>query len=126
METYTLVIQSPSCIQLFVIPWAAACQASLSLIISQSLPKFMSIELVMPSNHLILCTLLYIKETANGNLLYDSGNSNGDSVTNERGGMEWEAGGEREVHEGEEGRPIMASWVRPYRSLVPLSFLKPA
>ena len=36
-------------------PWAVACQASLSLTISQSLPKFMSIELVMPSNHFILC-----------------------------------------------------------------------
>ena len=41
--------------QLFVIPWTAACQASLSFSISQSLLKFMSIELVMLSNHLILC-----------------------------------------------------------------------
>ena len=40
---------------LFETPWTAACQTSLSLTISQSLPKFMSIELVMPSNHLILC-----------------------------------------------------------------------
>ena len=40
-------------------PWTAACQASLSLTNSQSLLKFMSIELVMPSNHLILyCPLL--------------------------------------------------------------------
>ena len=38
-----------------VTPCTAACQASLSLTISQSLPKFMSIELVMPSNDLILC-----------------------------------------------------------------------
>ena len=36
-------------------PWAAACQASLSIINSQSLLKLMSIELVMPCNHLILC-----------------------------------------------------------------------
>ena len=36
-------------------PWTAACQASLSFTISQSLLKLMSIELVMPSNHLILC-----------------------------------------------------------------------
>ena len=36
-------------------PWTGACQASLSLIISWSSPKFMSIELVMPFNHLILC-----------------------------------------------------------------------
>ena len=39
----------------FAIPWIAACQASLSITNSQSLPKPMSIELVMPSNHLILC-----------------------------------------------------------------------
>ena len=38
-----------------VTPWAAACQASLSITNSQSLLKLMSIELVMPSNHLILC-----------------------------------------------------------------------
>ena len=36
-------------------PWTAACQASLSITKSQSLLKFMSIESVMPSNHLILC-----------------------------------------------------------------------
>ena len=38
-----------------MIPWTAACQASLSITNSQSLLKLMSIELVMPSNHLILC-----------------------------------------------------------------------
>ena len=37
------------------IPWTAACQASLSITNSQSLPKLMSIDLVIPSNHLILC-----------------------------------------------------------------------
>jgi len=42
-------------VQLFVIPWTAAHQASLSFTISQSLIKLLSIELVMPSNHLILC-----------------------------------------------------------------------
>ena len=36
-------------------PWTAACQASLSITNSQSLPKLMSIESVMPSNHLLLC-----------------------------------------------------------------------
>jgi len=41
--------------RLFVTPWTAACQASLSITNSQSLFKLMSIELVMPSNHLILC-----------------------------------------------------------------------
>ena len=45
--TYVAVVQSLSHVQLFVIPWTAACQASLSLTISQSLPKFMSIESVM-------------------------------------------------------------------------------
>ena len=50
-----VVVQSPSCVQLFVTLWPAVCQASLSLIISWSLPKFMSIESLMPSNHLILC-----------------------------------------------------------------------
>ena len=41
--------------QLFATPWTAACQASLSITNSRSSPKLMSIELVMPSNHLILC-----------------------------------------------------------------------
>ena len=45
----------PSCVQLFATPWTAARQASLSITNSQSLPKLMSIESVMPSNHLILC-----------------------------------------------------------------------
>ena len=46
---------SLSCVQLFVTPWTAACQAYLSITNSQSLPKLMSIESVMPSKHLILC-----------------------------------------------------------------------
>ena len=53
-DLIVVFIQSPSCVQLFVVPWTAACQASLSLTISCSLPKFMSITLVMPSSHLIL------------------------------------------------------------------------
>ena len=48
-------VQLLSCIWLFVTPWTAACQASLSITNSWSLPKLMSIELVIPSNHLILC-----------------------------------------------------------------------
>ena len=48
-------VQLLSCIWLFVTPWTAACQASLSITNCQSLPKPTSIELVMPSNHLILC-----------------------------------------------------------------------
>ena len=47
--------QSLSRVQHFVTPWTAAHQASMSITNSQSLPKLMSIESVMPSNHLILC-----------------------------------------------------------------------
>ena len=48
-----------SCVPVFVTPWNAACQASLSISNSWSLFKLMSIESVMPSNHLILhCPLL--------------------------------------------------------------------
>jgi len=53
-------VQSLSCVQLFATLWAAACQASLSNINSQSPPKLMSIELVMPSNYLILCRPLLL------------------------------------------------------------------
>ena len=48
-------VQSFSCIRLFVTPWTAAHQASLSITNSWSLLKLMSIESVMPSNHLIFC-----------------------------------------------------------------------
>ena len=48
-------VQLLSCVWLFVTPWRAVCQASLSITHCQSLPKPTSIELVMPSNHLILC-----------------------------------------------------------------------
>ena len=48
-------VQSPSHVRLFRIPWTTTLQFSLSLTISWSLLKFMSIESVMPSNHLILC-----------------------------------------------------------------------
>ena len=48
-------VRSLSRVQLFVTPWTAACQASLSITNFRSLPKLMSIESVMPSNHLILC-----------------------------------------------------------------------
>ena len=49
------LVQSLSCVQLFVTPWTATRQASLSITNSQSPPKPMSIESVMPSSHLILC-----------------------------------------------------------------------
>ena len=48
-------VQSLSCVRLFATPWTAAHQASLSITTSRSLLKLMSIESVMPSNHLILC-----------------------------------------------------------------------
>ena len=48
-------VQSLSRVRLFVTPWTAACQASLSITSSWSLLNLMSIKSVMPSNHLILC-----------------------------------------------------------------------
>ena len=54
------LVQSLSCVRFFVTPWTAACQASLSITNYQSLLKLMSIELVMPSNHLILCCPLLL------------------------------------------------------------------
>ena len=53
-------LQSLSCVRLFATPWTAAHQASLSITNSQTLPKLISIELVMPFNHLILCCLLLL------------------------------------------------------------------
>ena len=54
------VVQLPSHVWLFLTPWTAARQASLFLTISWSLPKFMSFESMMPSNHLILCCPLLL------------------------------------------------------------------
>ena len=54
-----VVVQDPDHVRLFLTPWTIAWQASLSLITSQSLPKFMSIESVMPSNHFIFCCPLF-------------------------------------------------------------------
>ena len=53
-------VQLLSRVRLFVTPWTVACQASLSITNSQSLFKLMSIKLVVPSNHLILCHLLLL------------------------------------------------------------------
>ena len=53
-------LQSLSSVQLFATPWTAAHQTSLSITNFPSLPKFMSIELVMSSNHLILCGSLLL------------------------------------------------------------------
>ena len=55
-----VVVQLPSHVQFFVTLWTVAHQASLSFTISRSLPKFMTIESVMPSNYLILCHTLLL------------------------------------------------------------------
>ena len=55
-----VVIQSLNHVQHFAAPWTAACQAFLSFTISPGLLKLMSIESVMPSNHLILCHPLFL------------------------------------------------------------------
>ena len=62
MQDYMLFtsIQSLIRVQFFVTPWTAAHQASLSITNSWSLPKFMSIALVMSSNHFILCCPLHL------------------------------------------------------------------
>ena len=54
-ESSSVSVQSLSYVRLLVTPWTAARQASLSITISQSLLKLMSIESLIPSNHLILC-----------------------------------------------------------------------
>ena len=58
-------VQWLSCVRLFATPWTAACQVSLSITNSWSLLKPMSIESVMPSNHLILCHPLSSPPTFN-------------------------------------------------------------
>ena len=71
-------VQSLSCVPVFVTPWTTARQASLSFTISWSLLKLMSIESVMPSNHLILCCPLLplpsilptIRVFSNGSMLH--------------------------------------------------------
>ena len=57
---FFISVQLLSHVQLFATPWTAAHQASLSITSSQSLFKLMSVELVMPSNHLILCCSLLL------------------------------------------------------------------
>ena len=60
VSSYTQLVQLLSHVRLFMTPWIAAHQASLSITNSQSLLKLMSIESVMPSNHLILCCPLLL------------------------------------------------------------------
>ena len=54
------VVQSLGCIQLFATPWTASCWASLSFTISWSFLRLMSIESMLPSNHLVLCHSLLL------------------------------------------------------------------
>ena len=56
----SFVLQSLSCVWLFVTPWTPALQASLSFTVSRSLLKLMSSELMMPSSHLVLCCPLLL------------------------------------------------------------------
>ena len=60
IQVLCVVVQPPNYVWLSVTSWTITCQASLSLTISQSLPKFMSIESVMSSNHFILCCPLLL------------------------------------------------------------------
>ena len=77
-------VQSLNHIQLLVTPWTAARQASLSITNSRSLFKLMSIELVMPSNHFILCCPFLlppsifpsIRVFSNGSQFFTSGGQN--------------------------------------------------
>ena len=60
MDICIVVDQPLNCVQLLVTPWTAAYQASLSFTIFRNLLKLMSIESVMPPNHLVLCRLLIL------------------------------------------------------------------
>ena len=71
-----VVVQLLSHVRLFAIPWTAACQASWSFTISWSLLKLISIESVMPSNHLILCCPLLLPSIFPSiSSIFSSGNS---------------------------------------------------
>ena len=82
-------VQSRSCVWLFATPWTIACQASLSITNSRSLLKLMSIELVITSNHFILCRPLFllpsifpsIRVFSNESLLATSGQRTGGSAS---------------------------------------------
>ena len=91
-----VVVQSLSCVWLFTIPWTAACQASQSFTISQSFLKLMSIESVMPPNHLILCCSLFlpsifpsIRVFSNGSALWIRWPSIGASASTSASTFQW-------------------------------------
>ena len=68
-------VQSLSCVRLFVTPWTAARQASLSITNSQNLPEPMSIESVMPPNHLLLCCPLLLLPSVFPSIMFFSNES---------------------------------------------------
>ena len=75
-------VQLLSCVRLFLTPWTAARQASLSITTSQSLLKLMSIESVMPSNHVVLCHAILLlpsifKGSSWGRTLVEAGRGEG-------------------------------------------------
>ena len=79
----TQSVQSLSRVQLFATPWTAARKGSLSITNSWSLIKLMSIELVMPSNHLILCSPLLLQPhsfPASGSFPVSQFSSGGQSI----------------------------------------------
>ena len=78
-----VVVQLQSRVRLFATPWTAALQASFT--ISQSLLKFMSVESVMPSNHLILCRPLLLLPSVFPNIRIFSS----DSALRIRGPEDW-------------------------------------
>ena len=78
---FVVVLQSLSHIHLFAISWTAACQASLSFTVSQSLLGLMSFESVMPSNHLILCCPLLLRSFPMSQLFALGGQSVGASAS---------------------------------------------
>ena len=66
-------VQLLSPVQMFVTPWTAACQASLSITNSWSLLKHMSVESLMPSNHFILCrTLILLPSIVSSNRVFST------------------------------------------------------
>ena len=60
LREQAVMVQSLSCVRLFVIPWSAGHQSSLSFTVFQSLLKLLSLESVMPSHHLLLCCPLLL------------------------------------------------------------------
>ena len=76
MLSFYSSVQSLSCVRLFETPQTTARQASLSINNSWSLPKLMSIESVMPSNHLILCCPLLLLPSIQISQLFASGGQN--------------------------------------------------